>query len=459
MTDIDYLTRWADSFEYFVTEALGADPSNQQLAVIRDIDAGEKDIAIKSGHGTGKTTIMAWVILWVGLFKYDAKIPATAPTAPQLIRLLIPEVKKWANSLPWQLKGEVECNNELIKFSTGNECVPRTARKESPEGLQGFHADFLTWIIDEASGVPNIIFEVVDGSLTGDDYLRIMAANPARTEGAFFDAFHRNAKLWKLHTFDAEQSSNVSKASIERKKIQYGEDSDAYRVRVKGQFPRSNSDAVIPLYVIEDAIQREEFNTFGAEVWGVDYADAGDDTTKLVKRTGNHFYEVIECPAQGAHRQVETANWIALEYNRAKEKPKAVFVDAIGEGSGLVSALNQPHFKSIPVIPVKVSESADDPTVYGNKRAELYYRLKEALVDEGKMFDNDMALGELSAQRFFITEKGKLMLVPKKDIKEALGRSPDIADAMALTCADIIRESETNAADWASGNGTGWMGR
>ncbi len=461
MTDIDYLNRWADSLEHFVIEALGADPSNQQLEVIRDIDAngGNGDYAIKSGHGTGKTALMAWIILWVGLFKYDAKIPATAPTAPQLVRLLIPEVKKWANNLPWQLKDEVVCNNELIKFSTGNECVPRTARKEAPEGLQGFHAENLTWIIDEASGVPNIIFEVVDGSLTGEHHLRIMAANPTRTEGYFFDSFHRNASLWKLYTFDAELSSNVSKASIERKKVQYGAESDAYRVRVKGQFPRSNSDAVIPLYVIEDAIQREEFNIFGAEVWGVDYADAGDDTTKLVKRNGNHFYEVLECPAQGAHRQVETANWIALLYNQAKEKPKAVFVDAIGEGSGLVSALNQPHLKSIPVVPVKVSESADDMLVYDNKRAELFYRLKSALIDEGKMFDNDMAIGELSAQRFIITEKGKLRIIPKKDIKEILGRSPDIADAMALTCADIIRESNGSSTDWVSGNGSGWMGR
>jgi len=122
----------------------------------------------------------------------------------------------------------------------------------------------------------------------------------------------------------------------------------------------------------------------------------------------------------------------------AEEKPLAIFIDAIGEGSGLVSALKQPHYKSIPAVPVKGSEQADDPRIYGNKRAELYYKLKYALEDEGKMFNDDMAIGELSAQRFFINESGKLMIVPKKVIKEQLGRSPDISDAMSLTCAKIV---------------------
>lgn len=459
MTDIEMLTRWADSIELFVAEALCPKRiTTQQLGILQDIDQGVKDIAIKSGHGTGKTTLLAWVILWVGMFKYDAKIPATAPTAPQLIKLLIPEVRKWKDRLPPQLSNQITINNDAIKFTTGNECTPRTARKEAPEGLQGFHASYLTWIVDEASGVPNIIFEVIDGSLTGEDYLRIMAANPTRTEGFFFDAFHRNSQLWKVHTFNAEESENVSKESIERKKIQYGEDSDAYRVRVKGQFPRSNSDAVIPLHVIEDAIDREEFNTFGAEVWGVDYADAGDDKTKLVKRKGNHFYKVLECNVSGPHRQIETANWIANLYNMAEEKPMAVFVDAIGEGSGLVSALKQPHYKKIPTVAVKGSEQADDFETYGNKRAELYYKLKYVLEDEGKMFNDDMAIGELSAQRFFISERGKLMIVPKKEIKEVLGRSPDISDAMSLTCAKIVYDKSKHQTSLEPQQIDSWMG-
>ncbi|MEA1916924.1 MAG: hypothetical protein U9N42_05265, partial [Campylobacterota bacterium] len=191
-----------NSIEFFVLKILKAEPSKQQLAVLRDIDAGYKDIAIKSGHGTGKTAMMSWVILWVGLFKLDAKIPTTAPTAPQLVRLLLPEVRKWSDKLPDELIDAVTVKNDSIAFANDNVCVARTARKEAPEGLQGFHATFLTWIIDEASGVPNAIFEVIDGSLTGNTHLRLMTANPTRADGYFFDAFHKNRELWRCHTFN-----------------------------------------------------------------------------------------------------------------------------------------------------------------------------------------------------------------------------------------------------------------
>ena len=443
---------WGNSIELFVKEALGVNlyfPEDknydeQQLWVLQDIDNGERNIAIASGHGTGKTALLAWIILWVGLFKYDAKIPVTAPTAPQLIRLLIPEVKKWANVLPKELKNSVNVKQDHISFTTENICVARTARKEAPEGLQGFHATFLAWIIDEASGVANNIFEVIDGSLTGEDYLRIMPANPTRTEGYFYDAFHKNRALWKVHTFNAERSRNVTKESIERKRIQYGYDSDAYRVRVLGQFPRSSSNSVIPLYIIEEALARtaETCNRVGAEVWGVDYADMGDDRTYLAKRVGNDFYDPIECSVEGSHRQVATADWIAFQYNKADRKPKAIFVDAIGEGSGLVSILRQDHYSHMPVIPVKGSSSAIESEIYFNKRSELFFRLKGLLEDEGRMQDNDALIGELSAQKFKISMGGKLQLVSKEDIKEELGRSPDMADAMALCCAEIVVTEE-----------------
>ena len=286
MTEKELLKRWGNSIEIFVDECLFAKsdrkPSSQQRAVLQDIDAGIKDISISSGHGTGKSTLLSWVILWVGLFKYDAKIPATAPTAPQLTRLLLPEVRKWREKLPKELKECVTVKNDSVAFCNNNQCVARTARKEAPEGLQGFHATYLCWIIDEASGVSNTIFEAIEGSLTGNQHLRLLTANPTRTDGYFYNSQHKNRELWKCHTFNAELSENVSRESIERKKKEYGADSDAYRVRVLGRFPRTSSDAVIPMYVIEDAINiGEDYNDYGAEVWGLDYADAGDDRTML----------------------------------------------------------------------------------------------------------------------------------------------------------------------------------
>lgn len=392
-------------------------------------------------HNTGKSTLLSWIILWVGLFKFDAKIPSTAPTAPQLTRLLLPEVRKWREKLPKELKEAVTVKNDSVAFDTGNIAIARTARKEAPEGLQGFHASFLCWIIDEASGVPNTIFEVIEGSLTGEKHLRIMTANPTRTDGYFYDSHNKNRALWKCHTFNAEQSENVTKKSIERKRLEYGEDSDAYRVRVKGDFPKSSSDTIIPMWLIEEAINREagEINTYGAEVWGLDYADGGGDSTYLVKRRGNEFHSYEKCPVDGTHRQSQTALWLGMMYNTAKHKPKAIFVDAIGEGSGVVSRCYESDLNHIPVIPIKGSQSAIRADVYFNKRAELFFNLKAILEDGGKMFDEDMAIGDLSAQRFKISKRGGLLqAVGKDEIREHLGRSPDLGDAMALCCAQQV---------------------
>lgn len=436
--------RWARSIEAFVDEVLtlgeSRGPSRQQREVLQDIDNGETDIAVKSGHGTGKTTLLSWVILWAGLFKNDGKIPCTAPTAPQLVRLLWPEVRKWREKLPIELRTMVDVKNDSIEFRKAF-AVARTARKEEPEALQGFHATWLIWIIDEASGIPKPIFDVIDGSLTGEKHIRILTGNPTRPSGYFYDAFHKFRSLWRLHTFNAEESENVTPESIERKRIQYGGvDTDAYRVRVLGEFPHTATDAIIPIYVIEEAIQRETYNPHNARVWGVDYADAGDDKTMVVKRVGNYFHEKLSCPVEGAHRQSQTAAWLAWQYRATPEekRPKAIYVDAIGEGSGLISTLNEPQYSDIPVVAVKVSNAAVNSEVYNNLRTELYYRLKSVLEDEGKMFDDDDTIGELAAHRFTFTERGKLQATHKKDIKVELGRSPDTADAMVLTCYGII---------------------
>ena len=458
--------RWGNSIELFVKECLFANsnkkPTTQQVQALEAIDTGEKDISITSGHGTGKTSLLSWVVIWVGLFKYDAKTPITAPTASQLIRLLLPEVKKWQDALPKELKNAIQVKTDSISFDTGNIAVPRTARKEAPEGLQGFHATFLCWIVDEASGIPDTIFDVIDGSLTGENYLRILAANPTRNYGYFYNTHHTKRDIWRRFTFNAEQSENVTRQSIERKRKEYGADSDAYRVRVLGKFAKSSDNAVIPLWLIEDAISREDFNPYGSKRWGVDYADGGTDKTILVKREGNNFYEKKVCELDGKHLQSQTALWIAKEYTEAKEKgqePDVIFIDAIGEGSGVVSRLKEPDLRHIPVVGIKVSSSAIDKDTYGNLRAELYYKLKKALEDEGKIFDDNDLVGELSAHQYRFNERGLIFVTKKAEIKEQLGRSPDTSDAMILTCNDYFKPDDDEDEDYfisQQGGISGW---
>ena len=439
--DILVLKSAAKSLEFFVRVVLRATPTKQQLGVIKAIDGGDRKISIRSGHGSGKTAMLSWIVLWWGIFHSDAKIPMTAPTGHQLYDLLMPEIRKWRECLPDMLKREVEIKTEKIDFANGSFAVPRTARKDQPEALQGFHAENLAFIIDEASGIPQEIFEVAEGALTGENSLVIMAANPTRTEGYFYDSHHKNRWQWRCFQFNVEESENVSKKWIEEKRRQYGEDSDVYRVRVKGEFPKQSSNAVFSLQEVEDATNREVYDDSGGEVWALDVADYGDDKSVLAKRTGKYFHEVT---ARSGLNLPDLAGWLIYEYNNAGRKPSVIFVDAIGIGSSLPAVCFEKGLDI--VVGVKASNQATDSKKYHNKRAEWYYTLKEILQD-GRIPDDDELIGELMAQKYKISSTGKLQLVEKDEIKKELGRSPDKSDAMALTCERMIYIEEADGDD------------
>lgn len=390
-------------------------------------------------RNTGKSTALSWICIWWGLFKADAKIPITAPSSPQLMATLMPEIKKWINKLPKIFKDEITIKADEIDFKNGNFIILRTARKESPEALQGFHATNLLYLIDEGSGVADEIFEVINGAMTGAENTLIMVGNPTRTSGYFYDAFHKNKELFETFTLNAEKSENVSKEQIDRARIEYGLGSDAYKVRILGEFPSASSDGLFSVELIDNAVVRENASKVGAEIWGLDVAEFGDDNSILCKRKGFYVRPFI------AYQNLDAeplSNAIMSEYKNAYEKPVAIYIDTIGVGAGVWSIL---YSKGLPVYRADVRTKTYEQGLF-NKRIEIYKRLKDNL--ELLKLPNDKELiGELSALRYEITANGLMKLENKKDTKKRLGRSPDRADSLAITFydeIDFIDEFETD---------------
>ena len=399
---------------------------------------------------------MAWVILWVGLFKYDAKIPITAPTSAQLTRLLLPEVKKWQKNLPLELRESVEVLSDRITFTNDNFGIPRTARKGESEGLQGFHATFLLWIVDEASGVSDEVFEVIEGSLTGEDYLRIYMANPTRTVGEFYNTHNKNKRMWKTHTFNAEESENVSPGSIERKKEKYGEDSDAYRVRVLGEFPKTNTDALFTADEIWGAMKLtpEDVDKTGAFTYACDVARFGTDSSVRTKKKGFNIYDMKSYENLST---MEYANILANDMEKEAKLPDAVFIDTIGVGAGVMDRLKERGYKSIDA---NVSMKADELDVYYNKRAEMYFNLREFIRRGGSIPEDEELAEELQVITYTYSENnGKILLMKKAEIKEELGRSPDKSDSVALHFFSKVRPRAVQQHNFHQSGGSGWMGR
>lgn len=418
------------SFDYFVTTELQATPTPDQQEFIDAIQeavdkTGKSSISIRSGHGTGKTSGLAWLILWIGLTKEDAKIPTTAPVAAQLANLLIPEVLKWKKHMTDDFQSIVDVQSMDVKFSNGNRCFARTARKENTEALAGVHAKFVCYIIDEASGIDQAIFDVIEGALTGDNFIFIMTSNPTRTIGTFYDSHKKNRKHYKTLHFNSLNSPNVNKTWVESMKEKYGEDSDVYRVRVLGEFPESSTDALFSSKLIEESRGRIRAATDGIFTYAVDVARYGDDKSTLSKRKGQQVYMDGEWSKLNT---MELASMIAHKYNEEEVKPDAVFVDAIGVGAGVADRLIQ---LGLPVIEVIGSAAADD-IQYFNKRTEMYYGLQKFMVSGMVVTDEDTE-EELKATSYKFSVKGdKLQVISKDDIKAEIGRSPDKADAHAM---------------------------
>lgn len=422
--------RWRRNPAAFVREALQARPSKQQEAALRAFAHPGARVAIKSGHGTGKSTLMSWLILWALCCFTDVKCPVTAPTAHQLQDVLWTEVRKWGERLPSLWRNELEVTADIIRFkSCPSFAVARTGRKENPEALQGFHAGNLMFFVDEASGIDDVVFQVAQGALSTPGSRIIMAANPTRTSGYFYNAFHRDRDRWTRFTFSCLESPHVAPEYARGIAESYGEGSDIYKVRVLGEFPGTSDLQFIPTSLVDVVagkhLSKDQYG-FAPVVLGVDVARFGDDRSTIAIRQG--LYGDILWRG----RSVDTmtlADTVATLWR--KHAADAVMIDGNGVGAGVVDRLRQMGFAPIDV----QAGGASALRNCLNKRAEMWWRLRDWLRDGGAIPDDEDLRADLTAPEYQYTVKGLVQLEKKDDMKKRGLPSPDLADALALTFA------------------------
>ena len=422
----------------FAQEVLGAEPTEQQWQASKAI-VEKRRVSIRSGHGTGKSTFMAWCVLWVLACYFPAKVPATAPTSHQLEDVLWAEIAKWHRQMALKfpaLAAEFEWSAGAFRMkSAPNESfsVARTSRPEKPEALQGFHSDNILFLIDEASGVADNVFEVAEGALSTDGAFVVMAANPTRQSGYFFDSHHKMRSAWAALHWSGIDSPRVSRTYVENMRKKYGEHSPVFKVRVLGEFIGA-SDGVISLELCEAARVREvEVNAAAPVVWGVDVARFGDDSSALAKRKGNHQQEPVR--EWWGKDTMQTVGIIKAEYDAATVKPDAINVDVIGIGSGVVDRLKE---LGLPAVGVNVAESESanaSPEISFNRlRDELWWKGREWLeARDCRMADDDETVAELTTPSYSILSNGRIQVERKDDLKKRGVKSPNRADAWLLT--------------------------
>ena len=408
-----------------------------QLEELKALDKGATKVSIKSGHGIGKTTFCSWLALHYVLFRDDVKVIVTSPSQKQMDDGLIPEIQKWIAKLPKWMADQLDSTATRITRSPNvknNFISFRTARKENPEALAGIHASNVLIIVDEASGVDDVIYETGQGSLSTEGAIAVLIGNPTKPSGFFHDTHTKLSDLWRCRTVACQDSSRVTPEYISGIARSYGIRSREYRVRVLGLFPLSGVSAIIPTDYLRRAQGRNVAKGRGDLVWGVDVGRGGDPSA-LIERDDFSVYDMLEYHLDDTMDLVKNVN-DRYEQTDPRIRPARIYVDTVGVGGPVYDRLKE---LGLPVVAVAVSTSSS--------MGERFHRLRDELWYDGRDWfetmqvrlptNNENSLADQLVTELGVVqssdESGKIKVESKKQMRARGVKSTNLADALLLT--------------------------
>lgn len=485
--------RWKKDWRQYAKQALGVRLDPDQNAILHAIQHNRR-VTVRSGNARGKDFVSAVASTCFLTLNYPAKVICTAPTGRQVTAIMMAEIStlyKRASRFI-DLGGEVQAS--MIKFKDENHyLIGFKAGDKATENWSGFHSPNIMVVVTEASGVDDVTFNAIEGVLQGNSRFLIVF-NPNQTTGESYRStrspLYEKFRLNCMNAPNVQNKIKLIRGEIDEKEYKklhipgqvdfewidekikkpgwvtripkeeamgldfewlgkWYRPNDLFRVKVLGEFPEEDEQTLIPLQWLENSFQRwddimaeglDKYRTGESLRLGVDVAGMGRDNTVFSHRYGNLVSEFKFMPVQKKSPSVhmETAGWVAQYLGN----PTTIaFLDTIGEGAGVFSRLYEQGFEN--AISAKFSFSAynlrDETGVrkFANMRAYCYWLLRDAL---NPVFShnlalprNDLLLEELTEIKYEVNSQGAIQLEKKEDIIERLGRSPDVADSLALT--------------------------
>lgn len=468
--------QWQADWNLFCKDVLKVNLDKEQQAIIEAVQNNQM-VAVASGTSRGKDFVAACAALCFmyltpkfdknGHLVENTKIAMTAPTARQIDNIMTPEIRRLLRQaivLPGRLVANDIRTDYEEWFLTGFK-----ADDKNTEAWAGFHAVNTMFIITEASGISEEIYNAIEGNLQGNSRLLIVF-NPNITTGYA-------ARAMKSERFKKFRLNSLNVENVVRKKVIYsgqvnyewvkdkvelwcqkinekdfndgegdffweGETyrpNDLFRVKVLGMFPKVSEDVLIPYEWIELANNRweEMQKPFGRTVIGVDVAGMGRDSSVLCIRTDNYVEKFIVHQSAGKADHMYVAGMI-VPFLKDKFD---VFVDTIGEGAGVYSRLQELGYNN--VYSCKFSEGANDLTdftgvrQFANLKAYLYWSVRDWLDPANKtnaaLPKNDLFMEEATEIRWKMQSNGKIIIEPKEELEKRIKRSSDYFDSLANT--------------------------
>lgn len=427
----------------FAEEVIGISLTSQQEEALTLLANGKRKLAIKSGHGTGKSCLEAIAVLWFLTTRPLSRVVMTAPSARQLYDVLMAEVRQWyLNSILSKLdlfrftRDNIRINkesHEAIWFAT---CVSVS----NPENISGMHAENILAVIDEGAGVDDDIFVRLEGVLTTKGSYIITCGNPSWTTGYFYDIFHKYQESYDLLTFNCENSPNVKPEWIESMKEKYGEDSNIYKVRVLGEFAPLNEDVIIRREDLVKCIGRDIEEDYDIEEVhiGVDVS-SGESNDYSVISVRRGLKEIERYKVKKRIRQFRDDLICLIEDYSSNENYVIVKIDTTGLGFQLGQDLEDyfEDYSNVEINKINFSHNAMRKKEYSNVFTEMIFQFKEILNTVSLLDIEESTLDEdISGRRYYYDFLNRYAAEKKKDFVKRIGRSPDEGDAVLLAFYD-----------------------
>lgn len=438
---------WAErAWNWGVGDLEGKSLRTWQRDLFRDIGAHLQNpetryqplrVAVASGHGIGKSACMSMLANWAMSCHAGARVVVTANTESQLRTKTSPEFGKWFRS---SLTAEL-FDIETLKITQNDKKFGGNWRLDflpwsetAPEAFAGLHNEgrLVMVMMDEGSAIADIIWEVIEGAMTDENTILIWVVfgNPTRNTGRFRECWRKHRSAWKIRKqIDSRTVEGTNKKALQEWADLYGEDSDFFKVRVKGQFPSASSRQYISSTLVDAAYGkhlRSDQYDFAPVILTCDPAWTGDDELVIGLRQGL-FFDVLEI-IRDNDNDVRIAQLLASY--EAQYNASAVFIDA-GYGTGIKSA-GDVMGRNWQL--VWFAEKPINPG-YLNKRAEMWGLAKEWLRQGGSIPEDSVLYEDLIGPETLPRLDGKIALESKEDMKKKGLQSPNRADALALSFA------------------------
>jgi len=432
------------AFDWGHGELAGYEPDDWQREILQSIGdrfADDPEAVIQearaSGHGIGKSACVAWIILWAMSTRPHLAGVITANTQSQLKSKTWRELSVWhkrAINGHWFQWTATRFFNKNHPDTWGVDAIPWT--EHNSEAFAGLHSRYVLVIFDEASAIADKIWEVTEGAMTTPRAMWFAFGNPTRNTGRFRECFGKYKHRWGTQQIDSRDCAMTNKSKIQEWLEDHGEDSDFFRVRVRGEFPRFGTNQLISSEDVFDArvgeVALDEHVHFRIVI-GVDVARFGQDETVICIRQGR---KVLDMRTYRGLNNIQVGARVVEAY-RDYGASAAILIDGVGLGAGVVDYLQTAGY---PAIEVNAGAKANDDKRYYNKRAEMWHQMAKWLERGADIPDDSILCDQLVALEYEYDLKERIKLERKEDLKDRLPQlgSPDRAEALALTFAENI---------------------